>query len=86
MKRILIVCHNYDSAKRRFRNMVQQNEDAIGMASLAQLKVNTGDIEFEFISSSASDRITGQTYHSVIIDEMVELTDEQTSIIMSRKI
>lgn len=85
MKRVLIVCHNYNSAKRRFHDMVQQDDNAFGRASHAQLTVELGDTQYEFISSHASDRIQGQTYHNVFIDEMVELTAEQTARIMSRK-
>ena len=85
MKRVLIVCHNHDSAKRRFHDMVLQNEGTLGRVSHAQLTVELGDTQYEFISSHASDRIQGQTYHNVVIDDMVELTAEQTARIMSRK-
>ena len=85
MKRTLIVCHNYDSAKRRFHDMIMHNENAFGRVSHQQLTVELDNNQYEFISSHASDRIQGQTYHNVIIDEMVEMTAEQTAMIMSRK-
>lgn len=85
MKRVLIVCHSYDSAIRRFHDMVLQNESSLGRVSRALLTVELGDTQYEFISSHTSDRIQGQTYHNVIIDEMVQLTAEQTARIMSRK-
>lgn len=85
MKRVLIVCHNYDSARRRFHDMVLQNESALGRVSHAQLTVELGDTQYEFISSHLSGRMQGKTYHNVIIDEMVKMTAEQTARIMSRK-
>ena len=85
MKRVLIVCHNYDSARRRFHDMIQQNENAFGRVSHTQLTVELGNIQYEFISSHSSDRIRGRTYQMIHIDEMVELTAEQTAMIMSRK-
>ncbi len=85
MKHILIVCHNQDSARRRFNDMILQNENVLGRASQAQMTIELGDTQYEFISSHASDRIRGRTYQNIIIDEMVEMTAEQTAMIMSRK-
>ena len=85
MKRVLIVCHNYDAAKIRFHDMIQQHETTVSRASHAQLTVDIGNIEYEFISQHSSDRIIGRTYHSIVIDEMVKMTTEQTILIMSRK-
>jgi len=85
MKRVLIVCHNYDSAKRRFHDMIGQNKRVLVRACQAQLTIESGDTQYQFIASHASDKIRGRTYQNVIIDEMVEMTTEQTAMIMSRK-
>jgi hypothetical protein len=85
VKRVLIVCHNYDSAKRRFHDMVHHTESSIVRACQAQLTIQLGDTRYEFISSHASDRIRGQTYQTILIDEMVEMTADQTAMIMTRK-
>jgi hypothetical protein len=85
MKRVLIVCHNYNSAKRRFHDIVHRTESSIVRACQAQLTIESDDTRYEFISSHASDKLQGRTFSSIIIDEMVELTDEQTAMIMSRK-
>jgi tRNA(Met) C34 N-acetyltransferase TmcA len=65
--------------------MIQQNESVLVRACNAQLTIELGDTQYKFISSHASDRIIGQTYQNVLIDEMVEMTAEQTAMIMSRK-
>jgi predicted ribonuclease YlaK len=65
--------------------MVQQNEDTVGRASQAQLMLDIGDTQFEFVSSLSYDRIRGRTYHSVFIDDTVEMTADQMEMIMSRK-
>ncbi len=85
MKRVLIVCHNYDSAKRRFHDMVHHTESSIVRACQAQLTIELGDTQYEFISSQASDKLHGMTFGGVIIDEMVEMTADQTAMIMTRK-
>lgn len=85
MKRILIVSHTYQAAKRRFHDMMMQNENAISNYSLHRLTIDIGDTQYIFASASSPDKMMGITYESIIIDEMVELTSEQTSFIMSRK-
>lgn len=85
MKRVLIVCYNYNTAKRRFRDMLQYNKSAVGRVSQARLTIELGDAEYEFISSDVSDRLMGRTFHTIHIDEMVQLTIEQSAMLMSRK-
>ena len=65
--------------------MLQYNKDAVGRVSPAKLTIELGDIEYEFISSNISDKLRGRTFNSILIDEMVQLTAEQSAIIMSRK-
>jgi hypothetical protein len=85
MKRVLIVSHNHDSARRRFHHMLQQTENVFGRVSNTQLTIELGDTQYEFISSHASDKLHGMTFSGIIIDEMVEMNAEQTAMIMSRK-
>ena len=85
MNRVLIVCHNYDSAKKRFDDMVHHNKSVLVRACQAQLTIELGDTQYEFISSHASDKLHGMTFSGVIVDEMVEMNAEQTAMIMSRK-
>jgi hypothetical protein len=50
MNRVLIVCHNYDSAKSRFDDMVHHNKSVLVRACQAQLTIELGDTQYEFIS------------------------------------
>lgn len=86
MKRVLTVCHNFESAKRQFRDMLQLYGTAIARASLNELMIEIDDVQYQFMSLSqvSKDRMMGRTCHHVIIDEMVELTEQQRSIIMLR--
>lgn len=67
--------------------MIDLHGTAIARASLNELTIELGDIQYQFMSSSqvSLDRMMGRTYHHVIIDEMVELTEQQRSMIMSRE-
>ena len=87
MNRVLTVCHNIESAKRQFRDMIELYGTAIARASLNELTIELEGTTYQFMSSSqvSPDRIMGRTYHHVIIDEMCELTEQQRSMIMSRE-
>ena len=87
MNRVLIVCHNFESAKRQVDDMVHLYGNAIIRASLNELTIELESTTYQFMSLSqvSPDRMMGRTYQTVIIDEMVELTTEQRAMIMSRK-
>ena len=65
--------------------MLQLYGTAIARASLNELMIELGDVQYQFMSLSqvSKDRMMGRTYHHVIIDE-VKLTEQQRSMIMLR--
>ena len=87
MNRVLIVCNTVDSAKRQFNDIAQQAQTAFARASQNELMIEMEDTQYQFMSLSkvTPDRLMGRTYHTVIIDEAVQLTNEQRAMIISRE-
>lgn len=85
MNRVLIVCSTIEAARSKFKDIVNLYGSDVKKALFNQLTIEVDDIEYRFISvASDLEKIIGLTFHSVYVDDNVQLTTEQEAMIMSR--
>ena len=85
MNRVLIVCCTVEAARSKFKDIVELYGSDVKKALFNQLTIEVDDIEYRFMSvASPLEKITGLMFHSVYVDDNVQLTNEQEAMIMSR--
>lgn len=70
LKRILVVSSTYEASMHRFREMKKDYQDWCVKCSVNPPHLIIGKARFDFVSVDNYERIRGQEYHSVVIDEM----------------
>ena len=85
MNRILIVCSTIEAARSKFKDMIELYGSDVKKGLFNQLTIEVDDIEYQFMSVAAPlEKNIGLTFHSVYVDDNVQLTNEQEAMIMSR--
>jgi hypothetical protein len=87
MKTILFVCPTHDIARTEFKECINRLTCQLTADNInhSKMQIKFDSAMYEFMSADALlPQVMGRTYSYMMIDEMVDLTEEVRSILMTR--
>lgn len=88
MKTILFVCSTHEHARAKFHECIKAYDAELTAHRIvySKMQIIFETTVYEFISTDDAllQRLTGRTFSDIIVDEMVDLTEENISILLTR--
>jgi hypothetical protein len=88
MSRTLYVYSTYEQARYHFTEFLRLHDSNNILASVSpsrlQTEINSNTYEFTWLDG-INNKILGRTFSDIIVDELVMLTPEQHSLLLSRQ-
>jgi hypothetical protein len=89
MSAYLFVYSTYERARRKFNQFLSLHDPKDGFTvsvspSRLRFEMNSNTYEFAWLDD-IQNKIAGKTFSDIIVDELVTLTPEQSSLLLTRK-